>query len=100
MPDRPWPAPAPAPLRGCRENRRRPWRHWPGVAPRVRKPDILYRHAHQPPRDIEWVLAPCQHARQPIQRGIGIGAAHRFMQGTDEIVMAVLALSLIHISEP
>ncbi len=57
---------------------------------RVGKADILDRHAHHSPRDIERVLAGIEHAAKIIERRIRVRAAHRFMQGTDQIVVAVL----------
>ena len=57
---------------------------------RVGQADIFDRHAHEPPRDVERVLAAGKHARKPIERGVGVRAAHRFVQGADQIVMAVL----------
>ena len=57
---------------------------------RVGKADILDRHAHHSPRQIERVLAGIEHAAKIIQRRVRVRAAHRFMQGTDQIVVAVL----------
>ena len=56
---------------------------------RIGKPDILDRHAHDAAGQEQRILAGIEHAREIIQRGIGIGAAHRFMQRRDQIVMAV-----------
>ncbi len=59
---------------------------------RVRQPDVLNRHAHQPPRQKQGILARRQHARQIIQRRVGIRAAHRLVQGGNQVVMAVRRL--------
>ena len=59
---------------------------------RVRQPHIFNRHAHQPPRQEQRVLARRQHPRQIIQRRIGIRAAHRLVQGGNQIVMPVRRL--------
>ena len=56
---------------------------------RIGEPDILDRHPHHAPRQKQRVLAGIEHARQIIQRGVGIGAAHRFMQRGDQVVVAV-----------
>ncbi len=40
---------------------------------------------------IERVLAGIEHAREIVERGIGIGAAHRLVQRGDQVVVAVLA---------
>ena len=57
---------------------------------RIGKPDVLDRHAHDTARDIERRLASIQHAAEIIERGIGVGAAHRLVQRADQIVVAVL----------
>jgi len=57
---------------------------------RVCQADVFDRHAHKPPGDVERVLATGKHAGKPIERGVGVGAAHRFVQRADQIVMAVL----------
>ena len=59
---------------------------------RIGEADILDRHAHHAAREIERVLAGIEHAREIIERGVRIGAAHRFVQRRDQIVMAVLRL--------
>ena len=59
---------------------------------RIGKSDILDRHADDPAREIKRVLAGIEHAAEIIERGVGIGATHRFVQGADEIVVAVLLL--------
>ena len=59
---------------------------------RIGKADILDRHAHQPPAEIERILAGVEHPRQIIERSVGIGSPHRLVQGRYQIVVAVLAL--------
>ena len=59
---------------------------------RIGKPDVLHRHAHDAAREIERILAGIEHAGEIIERGVGIGAAHRFVQRADQIVVAVLRL--------
>ncbi len=59
---------------------------------RVGEADILDRGAGQPAQDVDRVLAAGQHARQPIERRIGIRAAQRFVQRADQVVVALLRL--------
>ena len=47
--------------------------------------DVLGREAHQPPRDVERVLARLQHARQPVEAGVRVGVADRLVQRADEV---------------
>jgi hypothetical protein len=42
--------------------------------------------------DEQRVLAGVEHAREIIERGVGIGAAHALVQGRDQVVVAVLRL--------
>jgi hypothetical protein len=44
------------------------------------------------PAEIERVGAAIEHAAQPVQRGIGIGAAHRLVQRRDLVVEGLAAL--------
>ena len=57
---------------------------------RVGQADILDGHAHQAAGDVERILAAVEHARKPIERRIGVRAAHRFVQRADQVVVAVL----------
>ena len=59
---------------------------------RVGEADILDRRAGQPAQDIDRVLAAGQHARQPIERRVGVRAAQRFVQRADQVVVAFLLL--------
>ncbi|MNC54348.1 hypothetical protein D3C75_1038270 [compost metagenome] len=43
---------------------------------RVGLSDVLDRHPHDAPRQIERVLAPVQHPRQPIERRVRVRAPH------------------------
>ncbi len=59
---------------------------------RIGKPDVLDRHAHQPPSEIERILTGIEHAAEIVERRIRVGAAHGLVQGRDQVVVAVLAL--------
>src|SRR5271170_6305667 len=54
---------------------------------RLRQSNILTSHAHQPPRDVQRILARFNHPRQPIQRRIRIRIAHRLVQRRNQIEM-------------
>ncbi len=47
---------------------------------RVGQADVLAGHAHQPARHVARVGAAVEHAHEPVQRGIGVAAAHRLVQ--------------------
>jgi hypothetical protein len=49
------------------------------------EPDVLGSEAHQPARHVHRVFARLQHAREPIEAGIGVGVADRLVQRADEI---------------
>ena len=53
----------------------------------VREADVLAREADQPPRDVERVLARLEHAREPVDGGVGVAVAHRLVQGGNEIIV-------------
>ncbi len=59
---------------------------------RIGEADVFDRRSGQPAQDVDRVLAARQHARQPIERGIGVGAAQRLVQSTDQIVVTLLGL--------
>ena len=59
---------------------------------RIGQPDILPRHAHDAPRQVARVGAAIQHPAQPVQRGIRVRAAHRFVQRRNLVVEIVAAL--------
>ena len=54
---------------------------------RVGKPYVLARKAGHSPCDIDRVFARFEHSRQPIDRRVGIGIAHRLVQRRDEVVV-------------
>ena len=58
----------------------------------IGKPHILARKTCHAPRDVEGIFPRFQHARQPIYGGIGIGIAHGFVQGGDDVVMLLARL--------
>ncbi len=55
-------------------------------------PDILAGKAHQPPGDVQRILAAVQHPREPVDRRVGVAVAHGFMEGGDEVVMLLAVL--------
>lgn len=59
---------------------------------RVGQADVLARHAHQPARHVARVCAAVEHAHEPVERGVGIAAAYRFMQRADGVVELLAAL--------
>ena len=59
---------------------------------RVREADILTCHAYHAPADIEWIGTAVEHAAEPVQRCVRVGAAHRFVQGRDLIIESFSAL--------
>ena len=54
---------------------------------RVGVADVLGGEPHQPPRDVERVLAGLEHAREPVHRGVGVAVAHRLVEGGDQVVV-------------
>ena len=59
---------------------------------RVGVADVLGREAHQPARDVERILAGLEHARQPVERRVGVAVAHRLVQRRDEVVVLLAGL--------
>lgn len=57
---------------------------------KVGEADIFAGEAQQAAGDVARVFAARQHPREPIQRGIAVGAAQRFVQRADEVVVAFL----------
>ena len=49
--------------------------------------DVFAGHAHNAAREIERVFAGFEHAREPVESGVGIGVADGFVQGGDEVEM-------------
>jgi hypothetical protein len=60
--------------------------------PRIGQADVLAGQNDQATRDEHQVLAGLEHARQPVQGCIRIGAAHGFDEGTDGVVMRIAGL--------
>src|SRR5205807_2825653 len=54
---------------------------------RVGVADVLGREAHEPPRDVQWILTRFEHPREPVHRRVGIAVAHRLVKRGDEVVM-------------
>ena len=59
---------------------------------RIGEADVLHRHANQPPREEQRLLARHQHPREVIECGLRIATAHGFVQRADEVVMPVAVL--------
>ena len=59
---------------------------------RIGKPHVLARKADHPPRHIERIFARFEHARQPIDGGVGIGIAHGLMQRGDDVIVFLARL--------
>ena len=59
---------------------------------RIGEADILDRRPREPPQDVDRVLAAGQHPREPIERRVGVGAAQRFVQRADQVVVTLLRL--------
>ena len=49
--------------------------------------DVFDGHADHAAGEIERVFAGGEHARQPIERGVGIAVAHALVQRGDEVVV-------------
>ena len=62
---------------------------------RVGEADVLAREADAAARDVERVLAALEHAREPVDRGVGVGVAHRLVQRRDDVVV-LLAVLVVH----
>ena len=59
---------------------------------RVGQADVFTGHADQAAGDVARVHAAIEHARQPVQRGVRVAAAHAFVQGADGVVELLAAL--------
>ncbi len=59
---------------------------------RIGVADVFGREAHEPARDVQRILAGFDHAREPVDRGIGIAVAHRLVQRRDEVVVLLAGL--------
>ena len=58
---------------------------------RVSQANVLPGHAHDAARQVARVGAAVQHAGQPVERSIGVRAAHRLVQRRDLVVKIVAA---------
>ena len=58
----------------------------------IRQPDVLRGQDHQTPGQEPRLLAPGQHPRQVVDRGVGVAAADRFDEGRNDIVVLFAVL--------
>ncbi len=49
--------------------------------------DVFDGHADDAARDVHGVFAGLEHAREPVECGVGIGVANALMQGGDDVVV-------------
>ena len=61
---------------------------------RIGKSHILARKTHDAPRDVQGIFTRFQHAREPVNRSVGIGISHRLVERRNQIVM-LLALLVV-----
>ncbi|MNS24541.1 hypothetical protein D3C72_563900 [compost metagenome] len=71
--------------------------HFPGCqaqaqGARVGVADVFAGHAHHAPGQVQRIATAVDHSRKPVQRAVGIGAAHRFVQRGDLVVERFAAL--------
>src|SRR3546814_1006922 len=59
---------------------------------RVGQADVFDRHPGQAPGEVVRVAAAVEHAREPVQRSVGVGAAHRLVQRRDLVVELLATL--------
>ena len=62
---------------------------------RVGQPDVFRREDDHSPDDEERVLAGLDHSRQPVERGVGVGAANRLDERRDGVVVEVGLLVVV-----
>ena len=55
-------------------------------------PNILARQNHQPPRDEPRILPRLQHAREIVNRGVGVTPPHALDEGAHDVVVLVAVL--------
>ena len=60
---------------------------------RVGEPDVLRREDHEPARDEARVLAGLEHPREPVEPGVGIGAADALDERRHDVVVLVVAVA-------
>ena len=58
----------------------------------IGQPDVLRGQDHQPPGQEPRLLAPGQHPRQVVDRGVGVAAADRFDEGRNDVVVLFAVL--------
>ncbi len=63
---------------------------------RIGQPDVLTGENEHPPQDKTRIFPGVQHFRHPIQRRVGIGAAHALDKRADRVVVLVAALVVAH----
>ena len=60
---------------------------------RVGHADVLRREDHEPPRDEARVLARGEHAREPVEAGVDVGAADALDERREHVVVLVVAVA-------
>ena len=60
---------------------------------RIGEPDVLAREDDEPAGDETRVLAGFEHAREPVEARVGIGAADRLDERGDDVVVLVVAVA-------
>ena len=58
----------------------------------VSESDVFRGHADQAARHVERVLSGFEHPAQPVERGVGIGVAHRLVQRRNQVVVLLARL--------
>ena len=59
---------------------------------RIGVADVLGGEADQAPRDVERILAGLEHAREPVDAGVGVAVPDRFVQRRDDVVVLLAGL--------
>jgi hypothetical protein len=59
---------------------------------RVSESDVFVREPRDPAGDEKRILAPVEHPCEPVEGGVRVGAAHRLVEGRDEVVVPLLRL--------
>ena len=62
----------------------------------IRHADVLAREDHETPCDEARVLPRLDHARQVVEGGVDIAAAHALDEGADDVVMLVAIAVVAH----
>ena len=50
-------------------------------------PNILDRHAHNTPSNIERIFSPREHTSEPVERSVRVTITHRLMQGRNRVIV-------------